>query len=226
MKKLTLKQLEASVGGLTNTSKMPCQSYGLPAGKALHVPERLKGGCNVGSRLIAVKNSVCSDCYACKGLYMFKNTKEAQINRLTIYREDPDKWENTMVEILSRKKNKYFRWLDSGDILDMDMLLRLIRIAEKVKDTKFWLPTKEQGLIKKLSTMVISGTIEIPNNLTIRLSMPKINQKVNPVFGNLISYSAVSSQGEENCPAPTQNGFCGDCRSCWDKNKNVTYKKH
>ena len=50
-------------GGLTNTSKMPCYSYGIPADT-----------CNVGSYLRrnfknGIKESVCSKCYAHKSRY-------------------------------------------------------------------------------------------------------------------------------------------------------------
>ena len=46
------------VGGLSKPGKMPGWSIGIPAKE-----------CKTGSKLRAVKGSVCEDCYALKGCY-------------------------------------------------------------------------------------------------------------------------------------------------------------
>ena len=48
------------VGGLSKPGKMPGWSIGIPAKE-----------CKTGSKLRAVKGSVCEDCYALKGCYVF-----------------------------------------------------------------------------------------------------------------------------------------------------------
>ena len=59
------------VGGLSKPSKMPGWSIGLPAKE-----------CKTGSKLRQVKDSVCYNCYALKGCYVFKVVQDAQYRRL------------------------------------------------------------------------------------------------------------------------------------------------
>ena len=59
------------IGGLSRPSKMPGWSYGLPAKE-----------CKTGSKLRKVKDSVCYNCYALKGCYVFKVVQAAQYRRL------------------------------------------------------------------------------------------------------------------------------------------------
>ena len=59
------------VGGLSKPSKMPGWAYGLPAKE-----------CKTGSKLRKVKDSVCYNCYALKGCYVFKVVQEVQYRRL------------------------------------------------------------------------------------------------------------------------------------------------
>ena len=49
------------VGGLSKPSKMPGWSIGIPAAE-----------CKTGSKLRLIPKSVCADCYALKGCYVFK----------------------------------------------------------------------------------------------------------------------------------------------------------
>ena len=67
---------------------------------------------------------------------------------------------------------------------------------------------------------------EVPANLVIRLSRSKIDLEAAP---NAWSHdSGVTTQeGKRTCPAPDQDGKCGDCRQCWNKDiKSVIYGKH
>ena len=49
------------VGGLSKPSKMPGWSIGIPAKE-----------CKTGGKLQKIPGSVCFDCYALKGCYVFK----------------------------------------------------------------------------------------------------------------------------------------------------------
>ena len=60
----TLKEADAIHGGLGKPSKMPGYAYGIPAKH-----------CKVGAKLHKVPGSVCADCYALKGRYMFANVQ-------------------------------------------------------------------------------------------------------------------------------------------------------
>ncbi len=71
MQTFTIKQAEAIVGGLSETSKMPTMSISLPATL-----------CKTGQKLRKVEGSVCSKCYACKGAYTWKATVDALQRRV------------------------------------------------------------------------------------------------------------------------------------------------
>ena len=65
------KEASAIVGGLSTPGKMPCYSINLPATE-----------CKVGSILAKAPGTTCYGCYALKGRYRFKKTKEAMARRL------------------------------------------------------------------------------------------------------------------------------------------------
>ena len=58
-------------GSLSKPSKMPGWSIGLPAKE-----------CKTGGKLQKIPGSVCYDCYALKGCYVFKVVQDAQYRRL------------------------------------------------------------------------------------------------------------------------------------------------
>ena len=85
-------------GSLSKPSKMPGWSIGLPAKE-----------CKTGGKLQKVKGSVCYDCYALKGCYVFKVVQDAQYRRLKAIK-DPQ-WVTAMVHLINSKKPDVFRWM-------------------------------------------------------------------------------------------------------------------
>jgi hypothetical protein len=67
----TDEALENSWRQLSKPSKMPGWSIGLPAKE-----------CKTGKSLRLIPDSVCYDCYALKGCYVFKVVQDAQYRRL------------------------------------------------------------------------------------------------------------------------------------------------
>ncbi len=208
-----MKDLAASVGGLSNPSKMPGFSYGTPA-----------KDCPVGSILRQKAGSVCSKCYAHKGMYVFPNVKAAQAKRLKILLGDIEGWRKNMTELLSRKyakREKVFRWHDSGDLQGWEHLSAIVQIAEELSDFRFWLPTKEYALVRKWIRVFGS----FPANLAVRVSAPMIGAEMVAIPGTVSS--TVGSGEGFSCPAYTQGGECKDCRSCWNAEvPSVDYPQH
>lgn len=213
MARITIKALTAAVGGLSKPSKMPGYSYGIPA-------ER----CKIGSLLRRVKGSTCSKCYALKGMYVFPVVQAAQERRYQILMADLEAWTSNMTELIGRKlakREKVFRWHDSGDIQSMEHLSAIVTIAKNLPDVRFWLPTRELGIVSKW--IAIFGNL--PTNLVVRLSGAMIGKKATKV-GNL-STSTVDANKGHGCIAYQQGGACGDCRACWDPTiENIDYPKH
>lgn len=198
-------------GSLSKTSKMPGYSYGLPA----------LVSCKTGSKLAAVPGTVCSSCYACKGRFSMPNVQQAQARRLESI-SDP-RWVEAMTRLIQSKKSRFFRWHESGDLISVEHLSKIIQIAQRLPGFNFWLPTQEHQLVREY----VREHGPVPNNLTIRISSPKIDGR--PVSSDFCTSSVHHKQpayGYE-CPAPTQDNKCSDCRACWDPSvKNVSYKAH
>lgn len=227
------KQALAIIGSLSKPSKMPGYAIGLPAGKALWVSDIAKSkgdsepslkGCAVGAKLVEIKGSTCSKCYALKGNYAFKNVRNAQYNRLKGL-SDP-LWIDAMVEVLYMSidpMEPYFRWHDSGDILSLEHLEKIVEVCKRTKYIRHWLPTRQGNFVKEY----LDKYEAFPSNLIIRVSSTMIDG------GPVVSYKNTSTVHDTkpavgySCPAYTQDGKCGDCRACWDKRvKNVSYPKH
>lgn len=201
------------VGGLSEPSKMPCYGWSISA-----------FDCQVGSLLAKVKGSVCFDCYARKGRYVFPNVQKALKRRLECYNNNPQIWEDSMVELL--KDEKFFRWFDSGDLQSEAMLSSIAGVAKRTPHCKHWLPTKETGIVSRWHKTHIC-----PPNLNIRLSDSMVDAPISfkvHLFRNIptLTFSSVVTVGV-SCPSSQQGNKCLDCRDCWDRRVQVVrYKKH
>lgn len=190
--------------------------------------------CVTGSKLAEVEGSVCHKCYARRIQKMrpsvnkgWKRNYESAVRLIGI---NPDSWIKACVFQIERESNKskvfYHRWFDSGDLDSLDQLVAISDVAKETPHIKHWLPTRELGIVREFLQWFGS----FPDNLTVRLSAPMIDQKpVSDVKG--CNTSTVHTKAEKAhgwvCPAPDQGNNCGDCRACWDKLvPNVSYKKH
>lgn len=190
----------ALVGGLSQPSKMPCYAWGIPASL-----------CNVGSALRSIRGSTCEKCYALKGHYSFGNVQNALWRRYcALYHP---LWVDAMVRLIVGET--WFRWFDSGDLQSFWHLEQIVKIAERLPDTQFWLPTREQDYVHRLETC--------PPNLIIRVSAAMVDGP--PPTGFALTSTVVSQ--DATCPAKQQDNRCDACRACWDRTvKNVSYKLH
>jgi hypothetical protein len=216
--KLSIADLESKVGTLSKPSKMPCHGYSIPASR-----------CKVGQKMRKVKGSICSVCYALKGRYVFNSVQNALEKRFqSLTRSD---WVDTMVDLIGRKeKSGFFRWHDSGDLQSIEHLQNIVKVAKRLPDIKFWLPTREYNIVARYirqNTSMGFNKRPFPENLTVRLSGLMLDGKApnktqNP-FG-LPTSGAVSEN--YNCLSDKQGNKCLDCRLCWDSSLHINYKKH
>jgi hypothetical protein len=212
----TKKEALEVVGGLGSPSKMPGLSLSIP-------PEY----CKTGSRLRKIEGSVCENCYARKGRYIFPSVKNA-LQRRYDNLKDPD-WINAMSFLL--KNEKFFRWHDSGDIQGIWHLKNIVSVCENTPNCKFWLPTKEPGIIKAF----LNGGGKIPDNLNVTISAGMINRLPDIMVEGcgITTCSTADSlfKNSVNCPATFNKDIhtceSANCFACWDKDvKHVNYKKH
>jgi len=199
---MNTKEAWALVGGLSKPSKMPGWSIGIPAKE-----------CKTGSKLQHVEGSVCFDCYALKGCYVFAVVQAAQYKRLEAI-QHPD-WVQAMATLINSKKPDVFRWHDSGDVQDVDHLEKIFKVCELTPSKRHWMPTREAWIKDHMH--------KAPANLVVRFSSPMIDQGPVKSWANTSTVSTKS----RSCPAPDNNNECGDCRACWDPLvKNIEYGKH
>jgi len=199
---------------LSSTGKMPCESFSLPA-----------QSCKTGAKLAQVAGSVCAGCYAMKGNYTFPAVKNARSHNLNLIESSLEQWASTMIVVISKTNaSGFFRWHDSGDLQSMAHLQAIIAIAQALPNIRFWLPTKEKSYLAKINR---AGVV-VPENLTIRLSMPMIDQAPSTtVWANTSTVHKHGAVHGVECPAYKQAGKCLSCRQCWDKTiLNISYPKH
>mgnify|MGYP005825587275 FL=1 len=209
--KMLKKEAKEITGGLSKPNKMPGPSINLPA-----------VACITGAKLVNVKGSTCSGCYALKGRYRFQNVKDAMQRRLAKL-HDP-RWIDAMVTLINgrhwQKPQPVFRWHDSGDIQSVQHLKNIFEVCKLTPDTSHWLPTRESRFLKLMDPDVV------PKNLKIVLSDHMNDQQVAPTWWPYTS-GVTTDHEAVTCPASKQGNKCLDCRKCWDRGtKRVIYGKH
>lgn len=222
MERMTVKQSVADAGRVSaGNSKMPGSTYAISATK-----------CNVGGKLLNVKGSVCSRCYAIKLEKLRPSVHQgwsANYEKATnLIASAPNKWVAACVFQINRHAEKsgeaYHRWFDSGDLQSVDMLAAMCEVATQTPHIRHWLPTREAKIVKDF---LAQGGI-VPSNMVIRVSATMINDK--PISGYVNTSTVHNKDGApvgHVCPAQTQGGKCGECRACWTTSvANVSYPLH
>ena len=209
------KQAHQVHGGLTQTTKMPCQSYSLPT-----------IACITGFRMREIANSICAMCYAEKGNYRKYSNNIEPVQHARLVSITDELWVDAMV--VSIGADKYFRWHDSGDIQSIEHLEKIAEVARRTPQCQHWLPTREYGIVS-----AVTAQYDVPDNLIIRLSamftdrpvvVPKTLQGVKGVaVSNVHSTKPIGTA----CNAPKQSGECRECRACWNRKVSaVSYSIH
>jgi hypothetical protein len=197
-------------GTLSDPSKMPGYSYGLPAEE-----------CQVGGRLQRVPGSTCAECYAMKGFYQkyARTIKPAQYKRLDSLTHPL--WVDAMVKLIERTTEPWFRWHDSGDVQSLQHLVNIAEVARRTPAHNQWLPTREYRYVDQYRQQF--G--EFPPNLVVRLSAHMVDGP--PPKTDLPTSTVVTDPDKATCRAFTRKNTCGPCRKCWNhKVKNVSYLEH
>ena len=211
---MNIKQLEKKIGTLSNPSKMPSYAWGISARQ-----------CNVGSKLAKIKGTICYECYALNGHYLYPVVINAHKIRLDAIKKP--EWVDYMAELLTLKYKKlaksrlFHRWFDSGDIQSHEHLMKIFKVCELTPHINYWLATREYKIIDRIKEE------DIPKNLVLRVSGIKIDGQP-PKFWKWTSTVHKNKKPIGHvCPAYKQGGECKDCRACWNhKVKQVSYKEH
>lgn len=212
----TVKEAWDLVGGLSDPSKMPGYGYSIP-------PKY----CKLGQVLAKIAGTVCHSCYAMKGRYVFPVVVEAMERRYQSLNNPL--WEKAMAFIINTKnrKGKYpeFRWHDAGDVQSVQHVKAIAEVCRLTPDIRHWMPTRELGIIADTA----ERGVHLPENLTIRLSAGRVNQRLRT---SKLASMVVSDKNQKPddvfmCPSKGQGNQCLTCRACWDKSiQTIAYYAH
>jgi hypothetical protein len=99
--------------------------------------------------------AVCAGCYANEGFYMMPDAiKVREHNREDWKRAE---WVDDMVKEL--KRQKFFRWFDSGDVYHPALAFKIFLVMQKTPHVKHWLPTKSykvpriRAILERMKTL-------------------------------------------------------------------------
>ena len=207
---------EKAIGGVSRPGKMPGISWGISAAR-----------CHIGTILYESdqgkdqKNTVCGNCYARKGTYMFPAVQSKMEGRYKAL-FNPDFVPGFVAGVRQHTvAGDLVRLHDSGDFQSLNHLLNVLRICGAVRDVLFWAPTREASLLAQIDPD------DVPENLVLRLSGNLIDGK--PPKGWPYTSTVVTDYDAATCPSSKEGGSCTDaeCSACWDRDvKNVKYLKH
>lgn len=163
----------------------------------------------------------CAGCYATQGNYRFLNVKAPRIENQSDWKRDT--WVSDMVETL--KKDKFFRWFDSGDMYSIELAEKIHAVMSLTPNVKHWLPTRMQKFPKFRAIIDAMKNLE---NVSVRFSSDSVTGAyVKGLHGSVIVPNAATIEGVSVCEAYKHEGKCNGCRNCWDKGiETIAYPAH
>jgi len=214
---------------------MPGTSFSVPAQR-----------CVTGAKLAKIPGSVCYDCYALKGAYIWPIVQNAMEYRLDLL--NSSEFVSTMVAELNKRRATEHRWFDSGDVHSVAHCLKIIAVCRLTPNKKHWIPTKERKLWQEALKME-----SLPDNAVVRYSATMVDKappkdwtnssavitdkaasigKLCEAYrtkknGEMISHDEYETAKKEKQIGKIDLGYCGECRACWSPAvKTVSYPKH
>lgn len=164
----------------------------------------------------------CKGCYATTGNYNYPNVKAPRLSN----REDWQRleWVDDMVKALD--SDRYFRWLDSGDLYALGLAEKVLEVMIRTPWCKHWLPTRMHKFPK--FQQVLQAMQALPN-VSVRFSSDSVQGEFIPgLHGSVIVPDSETLPNEVSlCKAYEHGGTCSGCRACWDKAIDViAYPAH
>ena len=219
--RIPIRQIWDSVGGLSAPSKMPGFGWSTSA-----------WDCPFFATLGKVEGSVCSQCYARRGRYVFIR-RQLEYRKFAMER-DP-LWVAKMVRLVdAHVADGHFRWHDSGELFDIPHLEKICGICRETRACH-WLPTRNIPVVRGF----LSQGGPVPRNLRIRVSATMIDSLDVPGSDlgfptSIVIRKPVLRERPDLreacrvCPASLKKGgVCGRCRACWSRTcPQIGYIKH
>lgn len=197
---------------LSITSKLGCKSWSLQAG------DTCPASFDSAGELVPA----CAGCYAKGGNYRFSNVKAPREANKTDWQRP--EWVFDMVQALSSER--YFRWFDSGDMYSLSLAEKIYQVMAATPEVYHWLPTR-MAKFPKFSA-ILAKMKQLPN-VSVRFSSDSVLGEYEPgVHGSVIVPTAAEvPAGAFMCQAYVNEGKCGSCKACWNKDTAlIAYPAH
>jgi hypothetical protein len=132
-------------------------------------------------------------------------------------------WVDDMVHELRRQK--FFRWFDSGDVYHPALAFKIFLVMQKTPHVKHWLPTKSYKVARIRPILERMKTLE---NVAVRFSSDSMTGEFDADHGStVVPFADSETKASKVCDAYERSGKCGDCRACWNKEVAVVaYPAH
>lgn len=174
------------------------------------------------------KNCLCwTKCYAHKIERLRKNVREAYESNYRLLMEDPDTyWREVNATVML---NRYFRFHVSGDIVDMDYLVNMVKVSKDNPHCQILCFTKQYELVNEYLDNNEEG---FPSNLHIIFSVWDGMECPNP--HNLPEAHVRYRDGHTTArdDAYECGGNCTDCAvvecGCWvlENGEQIIFNEH
>ena len=162
-------------------------------------------------------------CYALKSLRLYSQTRKAWAKNARIAITNPRSYFSQIANSIAARRPRYFRWHVAGDILNVDYLRQMCRIAAHHPRTRFLVFTKAFHIVN-----AYENTRALPGNLAAIFSAwPRM--KIDNPHKHRIAWM---QDGRENrvpqnaieCPRNCEN--CGICFQLPELRRDVVFQKH
>ena len=170
------------------------------------------------------KCGCAAKCYALKLTKIYPTVKAAWERNYGIVNKDRDNYFDQIK--YAAMSQRYFRWHVSGDILDVDYLDRMVKIARELKHTEFLAFTKNYEDVNEYFE-----THKKPRNLHLIMSLPFTGATIdNP--HNLPTAAVIMKGTEPQDDWKICGGNCFECAcrgvGCWQlkKGETIAFAEH
>ena len=166
-------------------------------------------------------------CYAVRDTRQHHNSVIPSVGKNTvIMRHDMDKGFKQIKEALIKNKAKVLRLHSSGEIMNYDYLLHMVKLAVEMPDVLFYFYTKRFTFMEQY----LKECGALPENLVCNISEWKGNTEGYQLDGlNKFVYDDGTDPALKklvHCPAVDKNGkktgvTCSQCQRCFSGNKGI-----
>ena len=167
----------------------------------------------------AFGSEVCTHCYAAQGRFTMPSVKAVIAERLKWWRRaNLRQLDEAFRKAIGRAK--YVRVFTSGDFSSVADVRKWTWICERNPQTKFWISTRCANMFRSATESLAA----LPN-VCLRESFDRIDGYSSPGLDDWHQWSKTVTT-PVTC-RKCNEGSCGDCRRCWDKNEEIVeYKLH